>query len=92
MTTHRTDVCVSFGAPTDPAAVPVASKVDDRFKTREQWESTAVADRHLELDPPAHLGVDRRGHHAGLVPSAYVDYDAIDTLVRFIGHPVEERA
>ena len=81
MTTHRTDVCVLFEASPDPVLVP-----------REQRSPTAVADRGLDLDLSADLDVRSTGHPAELGPSAYVDYDAIDTLVRFIGHPVEGRA
>ena len=92
MTTHRTDVRVLFEAPTDPVTAPLASKVEERFLPREQWSLAAVADHHLDLDPPADLDVRSTGRPAGLVPSAYIDYDAIDTLFRFIGHPVERRA
>ncbi len=88
MTSHRTDVCVSFGAPTDPVAVPVTSKVADGAAPLEP----RAADSYRELDPPADLDVGRSGPPAGQVSSTYVDYDAIDTLVLFIGHRVEERA
>ena len=76
MTTHRTDVRVLF---------------DAGVVARERRSSIALLDRHPDLDPPADADVRSTGHPAELVPSTYIDYDAIDTLVRFIGRPSEER-
>jgi len=91
MTTHRTDVRVSVDAAVDPSAVPVAWNVDDGVVPRERRSSIALVDRYPDLDPPADPGVRSTHQPAERSPSTYIDYDAIDTLVRFIGRPAGER-
>lgn len=91
MTTHRTDVRVLVDAAIDPSAVPVAWNVDDGVVPRDRRSSIALVDRHPDLDPPADPDVRSTGRPVELSPSTYIDYDAIDTLVRLIGRPTGER-